>query len=144
MLKTYDFKLVTLIIGGITVTGYDEDGGISIEPNSEHAEASPGADGQYTISRTNDKGYTVTITLRETSRGYALLSRLKTAQDALPAIAAQPFLMIDPISGERVSDEWSAFLTAPTIEKVKIASAREFKLLLPSPTVKGAPNYTVI
>jgi len=141
MLKTYDFKLVQLVIGGVTITGYGEDGGVSIEPNADVAEATIGADGETTISRTNDRSMVATITVRETSRGYALLSGLLQLQNAEPAILPQPFLLLDPISGERVSDEYSAFLGRPTVAKERGASDREFRLHLPSPSVLGAPNY---
>lgn len=137
MLKTYDLKVVSLIIGTETITGYGEDGGMEIEPNSDIAEASPGADGEYTLSRTNDKGHTATVVVRETSRGYRILTELMQAQEQELKIAGYTFAMQDPISGERVTEDQAAFLTRPTIAKNREAGEREFTLLLPDPTILG-------
>jgi 5-hydroxyisourate hydrolase-like protein (transthyretin family) len=138
LLKTYDLKLVALIIGTETITGYGEDGGVEIEPNSDIAEATPGADGEYTLSRTNDKGHTATITVRETSRGYRILRELQQAQDLELKVAGLTFTMMDPISGETVSDDQAAFLTQPTMAKNREAGEREFTLLLPNPIITPA------
>lgn len=134
--KMYDLKAVALIIGGFTITGYGDDGGMEIEPNADVAEFAVGADGEVTVSRTNDKSMIATITVRETSRGYRILGELLAAQEAATPIPSLPFLMQDPISGERVTDENAVFLGRPTIAKGRTAGDREFRILLP----QGADN----
>lgn len=131
--KTYDFKHVRLVIGTRTLTGYGEDGGIEVEPNSDVAEFSVDADGGVTVSVSNDKSMIATITVRESGRGYRELGELLATQEALGGrIPGYSFAMFDEISGETVSDGAAVFIGRPTISKNKTVGDREFRLLLPT------------
>lgn len=142
--KTYDFKAVALILGGFTITAFGEDGGVEIEPDADVAEFSVGADGQVTISRSNNKAMVATITVRESGNGYRILGELLEAQEAQTPIAALPFIMQDEITGERVSDESAVFIGRPTIAKNATVGDREFRILLPQGAANtlAAPNNT--
>lgn len=131
--KTYDFKHVRLVIGTRTITGFGEDGGVEVEPNSDVAEFSVGADGEVTVSVSNDKSMIATITVRESSRGYRELGELLTTQEQLGGrIPGYVFNLFDEISGEKVTDGSAVFLGRPTVSKNKTVGDREFRVLLPT------------
>ena len=132
--RFYNFEKVKLIIGGLIIGEFDEDGGIEFEFNSDLNEPSVGADGTVTISHLNDNMVTATITLKETSRSYRDLADLVEVQVALQragTLGAVPFGCIDPITGDEIFEDKAIFLNRPTPSKAKMAGAREFRVLLP-------------
>lgn len=131
-LKTYDLRAVALIVGGIEISGYGEDGAIEFEHVSPIAEHAAGADGSVVVSRNNDGRMIARITLLETSKSYRDLAGLLTAQNAQPAILPHNFIMIDAVNGDRVSDQFAAFLSRPAPSKGKAVGSRVFELLLPN------------
>lgn len=129
--KRYDLKLVQLILGGYPIEGFGESDAVSIEPVSGVTESSVGADGQVTYSSTNDNRAKVTITVRENSVAHKHLHTLLEAQRAAPILAALPFLLLDPISGERISSQQFVFTGRPTVTKSKTVSDRVYTGELP-------------
>lgn len=130
MIKTYDLSTVQLAIGGFPISGYGQDGAISIAPAADIGEVSTGADGESTFSRSNNKDGVATITVKESSRGYRHLAALLKAQEAAVTIAPQPFFLIDPQNGDKISTPWSVFIQRPTVDKNRTASDRVFVLHL--------------
>lgn len=131
-LKTYDFDRVLLIIGGFEISGYGDDGGIEYEYPSPVLEHGAGADGQVTVSRTNDNRVIAHVTVKETSKAYRDLATLAKAQAAQPSIAPLPYLMRCVTTGDEMSDQYAAFLNVPTPSKARTAGDRVFDILLPN------------
>lgn len=135
--KSYDLAQVILVIGGIPITGYGEDGGIEIEPAAEIHAVTVGADGLTVASKQNNTDAIATITLSEMSAGYAALAALMKAQEVTPSPILIPlsFLLVDPSNGDTVSSAFVIFLTRPTISKARNASERVFTLHLPGASI---------
>lgn len=134
-MKTYDLKWVILIVGGVAISGFGEEGGIEIEPAADIGDVTVGADGRAVMSRSNNRGYTCKITLMETSVAYRTLAGLMSAQQAAPAILPIGFLMNDVINGDMVSSPSPTFTKRPSMPKRKKVGERVFELFLPDCTV---------
>lgn len=63
----YDFKLNTVTLNGIIVSGYMDGTGISHEKNEDNVIRHVGADGSVTYSKSNDDTGLLTLTLKQTS-----------------------------------------------------------------------------
>lgn len=145
-LKTYDLlNGVDLILGGFDISGYGEDGAVEIEAAEDVATPSFSADGQATVSRTNNNALYVNITVRETSRSYRDLAGMWRTQENQTPIERLEFLLRDRINGDEVRDQYAAFLQVPTPSKAKAAGDRVFRLLLPNArsTMKLGSNIAV-
>jgi len=142
----YDFTANDLIIGGLEITGFGEDGSIEYEFQTDIWEHASGADGHVAISRQNDYRVVVTVTVMEGSRGYKYLTELvaqqtRTAQTAPPPMA---YLHRDRINGDEIKGANAVFLTWPTPNKSRSASEREFTILLPHAALNMALGGTSI
>ena len=73
-LHTYNFRDVVALVGGIALTGFGEDDGITISPASEVAELIVGSDGEKTRVLHNDDSVAVTFALAQSSAANDLLS----------------------------------------------------------------------
>ncbi len=129
--KTYDLGRVQLTLGGQRIEGFGPDAAIEFERLGPLGEIQTGADGNQTFSRSNNHGMTATITLMETHLGYAKLAALMRIQEAQAPIAPLPFLMLDPISGDRVADAAAIFVEGPVPSKARNAGERVFRIFLP-------------
>ncbi len=66
--KTFDFKQVAVIVGGVPMTNFAEgDDVISIEFSKEAYELKMGADGEPTRSKSNDNSAKITLKLMKSS-----------------------------------------------------------------------------
>jgi len=144
-LKTYDLASVFLLIGGYQIGGFGEDGAVSFEYGKPVASAKVGGDGQAVVSRNNDYSMTATITVMESSKSYKDLFTLYSAQQEEEAFERLEFRMEDEINGDKVADQYCAFLELPAPNKARSASEREFKVFLPNArkTLKLGNNITV-
>lgn len=132
-LKTYDFKQGNiLVIGGVEVGGYDEDGSITYEFPSELYERKNGADGQTTVSRLNDDDVLCTVTLLESSPAYKQLALLMNFQLNQNPIIPLPFVHVDINNGDEIVSAYTVFMTRPTPTKGRTVGTREFQVLLPN------------
>lgn len=129
--KSYDFAEVQVIIGGLRIGGFGDDGGVSIEPQSDLASMKMGADGEVTVSKLPQPFWIATITLMETSLSNTVLEGLLVAQRALPAGFILPFALLDGETGESLLSGQCIFLAWPTIGKEREAGTREWKLGIP-------------
>jgi hypothetical protein len=75
-LTTYDPKLVTVIFGGVPISGFADGTFVSIEPTSDRYSRVVGADGEVSRSKSVDNSHTVTITLMQSSASNQYLSLL--------------------------------------------------------------------
>lgn len=130
--KTYDLKAVYLLVGGYRIGGFGEQGAVSFEYGSNLVETTISADGQGTVSRSNDDSMTATITVMETSKSYKDLAALMVAQQAQSPITRLEFLMKDDINGDKVSARHAVFTMRPKPNKAKKVGEREFELWLPN------------
>lgn len=88
-----------------------------------------GADGEMTISRSNNESATITIKLLATSDGHRLLEQLYAAQAATPNGAPIPFELRD-ILGARVEHaEKVVFIKRPATGHGATVGEREWKLV---------------
>lgn len=131
-LKTYDLSAVVFTLDGITLSGFGETDAVSYERASEIIDDGVSADGEVTVSRTNDRRVYAVITVMETSLAARRLDELYKAQRTQLEILPMPFFMVDPISGDRISDQYAVFKEVPLPSKGKRHSERVFRLLLPN------------
>jgi hypothetical protein len=130
--KPYNFAENNIMVAGRSISGFDDDGTVSYEFQDDRYTHSVGADGQTTVSKTNDPRVVATITVKETGKGYEILSQLHAQQGTGPVPDPITYLHRDPINGDLVKDNFAIFLAYPGIEKAKEAGSREFTLLLPT------------
>lgn len=128
----YNFKSNIVLVGGLRISGYDDDGGVEYEfPEDIHSHTAT-ADGHTVISRFNDERVQATITLKETSRGYRLLADLLQQQREMSeGLLEIPYTHKDPIIGDIITSRHTVFLNYPEPTKEREAGNREFQLLLP-------------
>lgn len=74
--RTYDPKMVSIIVGAHIVSGYAEDTFVNIEPSGDGTAATSGADGEVARSMSHNRLNRVTITLQQTSISNNALSDL--------------------------------------------------------------------
>ena len=130
------------IVGGVALSNFGTDGGISFEYPSQLMESELSADGYVTYSGNNDERVRVTITLLETSGAIPLVEALiKTQVNAVFAgspLAPVAFFMTDPATGDTVVSEYVVFLQEPAPSKAKGIGTREYILELPYARFTGA------
>lgn len=73
-MKTYNFKKVVVIVGGSIITGFADSSSISAEFDEDRFTPDTGADGEYTRSQTNNNQGTITLNLKASSLGNAVLN----------------------------------------------------------------------
>jgi hypothetical protein len=66
-LKTYDFKSVAVIMGGVQATGLADGDAVTVEMDADAWNLLVGADGEATRSKSNNNAATVTLRLMQTS-----------------------------------------------------------------------------
>lgn len=148
MARYYNLKANTLVIGGVVVSGFGDDGGIEYENNSELVELSMGADGDPTFSELNDDTLIATITLKESSPSYRALAELLktqlTTRRTTGTIDPLAYLHRDPVNGDIVQCFEAVFMSRPTPSKGRTAGDREFKIALPhaaADALYGSKNF---
>lgn len=130
--KSYDFSEVQVIVGGLRIGGFSEDGGVDFEASGEIASMKQGADGEVTVSKLPLPPATATIKLAETSESNLVLQGLLVAQRETPSGFVLPFAVLDGTTGESVLSGQCVFLNMPSIGKAKEAGTREWKLGIPT------------
>lgn len=73
-LKNYDVKQVYVIVGGVAMSGFADSSVVEIARNESLATLQVGADGEATISRSNNNSGTFKVKLQQTSPSNAVLS----------------------------------------------------------------------
>lgn len=145
MAKGYDLKRVVCSVGGVVISGYGDSDAVSVAWDSDLQESRKTADGDVLYSRNNDGSMTVTITLHQRSRAYALLAGLMQtqilAEDTTGVLAPLPFMLQDLANGDNISAADCVFLNRPAPSKGKTVGDVQFKLHLPKAiAVFGALN----
>lgn len=135
--KTHSLKAIVCDVGAVSVGGYDEDGGVTIEPNADVVEMTVGGDGEAIANVSGDTHAVATITVMQTSRAFTLLQgqmeiQHRTLLAGTPLIPVT-FNMINPATGEGCSSAQCVFLNRPANSQMKKATTREFRLFLADP-----------
>lgn len=134
--QVYDLRHGNVIqLGGVRLGGFGETAAVSYEYGSDLMEDMVSADGFVTVSNLNDYRMRATLTMMETSKSYAYVAGLMTAQQlAIRAGGAIPLLSYqhtDKLNGDKVSSNQAIFLIRPSQTKERTAGEREFTILLP-------------
>ncbi len=137
--KSYDLAKVILVVGGVPIGGYGNDGGVEVEWLAPIFEVSVGADGLTVGSKQNNTDATAVITLSEMSAGYlALAGAMKLQEfDPSPALIPLTFLLLDPSNGDQISTAFVMFTDRPTMGKGRTAGDRVFRLHLPGASINA-------
>lgn len=89
-MKTYKFQEVVIVVAGVRVTGYTEDGGLRMQPASEKVESRTDGDtGEVTRSINPSKLWTGTLAVQMSSQANDLLTA------AMQGKAVGPLLVKD-------------------------------------------------
>jgi hypothetical protein len=91
---TYDAKKVKVIVGGIPLSGYADGTFIKIERDNDLFTKVVGADGITSRSKSNDRGGTAVLTLKQTSPSNDILSAFHLT-DELTNAGIFPLLVQD-------------------------------------------------
>lgn len=135
-LRFYNFELCRLIIGGVIVGGYDDEGGVEYEPANDINEMTVGADGEATNSHITNDMVVATITLKETSKSYRDLMELaqeqwRTQRTPGGGAGAVSYTHFDPSTGDEIRERQAIFLNRPGQNKTRTAGSREIRMALP-------------
>jgi hypothetical protein len=94
MAKTYDFKLVKLIVGGFLLEGFEKGSSIEVERYEDAFTFKVGADGKTVRSRNANRSGHIDITLQQGSPSNAVLSNLATLDEGTTGLPV-PVLLND-------------------------------------------------
>jgi hypothetical protein len=136
-MATYSFEACKLSIGGLLISGYGEGGTITFNWDEDVWTVSTGADGETTYSYNANKALTMTVTVKNTSKGYRDLSALQATQEAsaklgIPLVV-MPVAFVDPFLGDTIGGNLGVILNRPNIEKGKAAGDVEFRVHISNP-----------
>lgn len=79
--KTYDPKLVHIIIGGFEMIGFADGTFLTVERDEDSYSKVSGSDGETARAKSNNKGGTATLTLMQTSSSNDVLSGFAIADE---------------------------------------------------------------
>lgn len=135
MLRTFDFKQITLTFGSDLIQGFAEgDDVIALEPQADVFNSLAGADGEVTRSKTNDNRWLLRIRLLQTSPSNDALMAAAAA-DRVSNSGVRPLLLKD-LNGTTLVGEVSAYIQRlPDAGLGTNVSDREWAIMLPSPDV---------
>jgi len=123
--RTYDPASVSVLIGGVPISGFADGTFISVERNNPKFQMVSGADGIVSRSKSNDKTGTMTLTLAQTSPSNDVLEGI-AALDELSSTGIVP-VMVKDNSGRSVHFAGNAWIQQdPTAEFGKELSNREW------------------
>lgn len=131
--KLFSLPQNFLVVGGFRIRGFSEDEAISYETEADAIEHLVSADGEVTVSTTNDERLVATITVMETSESCKILDELRRSQrDQMKqgVLEEVEFSHSDRIVGDIVRGG-GIFLQYPKPSKSRTAGTREFMILLP-------------
>lgn len=92
--RTFDPKLVVLVVGGIPIAGYPDGTFLEYEDDEDAYEKETGVDGFTTRVKSNNNGGKLTITLSQSSPSNDVLSTFANA-DKLSNTGVVPVLLKD-------------------------------------------------
>ena len=81
VVTTYDAKDVSVIVGGVYITGMAEGSFVSFEKDEENRTPNVGAQGDVAVAKVNNPLGTITITLQQTSPQIPYLNQLASKDE---------------------------------------------------------------
>lgn len=138
IVNTYDPKAVTVVVGGIPLSGFADDTFVEIEALADDVTSKSGADGEVGRALNSDSRHSVTITLMQTSKGNLTLTTLRALDRGTSGGAVFPVQVTD-LSGLSLfmaAEAWIA--KAPTQTYGIEVGDREWTIHT------GAPSTNVI
>lgn len=117
--STYNPDAVTVVVGGIPISGFADGTFVEIEPMSDGVTSVSGADGEIARAISTDRRHTVTLTLLQTSDSNDLLAGLYGVDLESTAGAMVPVIVSD-LSGRSLfaaSKAWITKLPKTTFSK---------------------------
>ncbi len=75
-IATYDARKVTIVIGGVIITGFPDGSFVQCEKDNDNFEEVSGAQGDVAIAVNGDQLGTITVTLSQTSPSISYLDSL--------------------------------------------------------------------
>jgi hypothetical protein len=127
MVKNYDPKLVTCIIGGKIMSGFADGTFIKLERNEQAYNLKVGVDGEGARAKNNNKSGKITLTLMQTSSSNDVLSSYASA-DELSGAGAVPFLMKDANGSSKAAALTCWVQKLPDLEDAKEITMRTWVL----------------
>lgn len=132
ILRSHDLKQVQLTIDGVPISGFAESGKVTFEFSGDAWTNAVGSAGEVTTSKSNDSRVVATITCRQGGRGHTVLgSKFQEQQRQQGPVKTMRFFMLNPVTGEKISDDQAVFQTRPAPSQEVEAGDREFTILLP-------------
>lgn len=125
--KTYDFGQVTVVFGGVALSGYAEEDPVEVEYDDDSWTLEMGADGEGTRSKSNNLAATIRVRLQQSSDSMDVLQAAHTA-DRLSNSGSKPLLIKDG-SGRSIHAAETAWVQKlPVAPYGKASQQREWVL----------------
>lgn len=121
--RTYDPKLVTVIVGGKIMSGYSDGTFVLVERNEQAFALKVGVDGEGTRAKSNNRSGKITITLMNSSKSNDDLSAFAAA-DELDNSGAVPVMVKDNSGRTLCACETAWVQKVANAEFAKEANAR--------------------
>jgi len=125
----YDLKRVAVIVNGVPLTGAADGDFVTWTPNGNVHEKTPGARGEYAVSRTNDEGGTIAFSVWQGARGPAVTLDAIVELQKSAGLSAATFVEIqikDLQTGEHLVFPQCWIETEPTRAFGATQQAREY------------------
>ena len=127
--RSYDPASVSVLIGGVPISGFADGTFVSIERNNDTFQVVSGADGIVSRAKSNDKTGTLTLTLVQTSASNDVLEGFATL-DELSSTGVVPVMVKDNL-GRSIHFSGNGWIQRhPTAEYGKEISNREWVIAL--------------
>ena len=126
---TYSSRKMSIILGGVPITGLAPDTFINVAPTADSFTKSVGASGETSRAEVADRTGTVTLTLQQTSPSNEFLTGLHTA-DKLTLAGTVPFLLKDDNGNTVISAENAWISRLPDAEFSQEVGTREWTIEL--------------
>ena len=137
--KTYSAADVSIIVGGIPITGLADGTFVTIVRDNPSFTSLTGSDGEGARAQSSDKSGTITLTLMQTSASNDELSAIE-ALDELTRDGVVP-VMVKDNSGRTVASAQTAWIEKPAdIELGRELSNREWVLKTDNISMNVAGN----
>ncbi len=135
-------------LGGFRVEGFADGDAVTIVPEADSTTARPGGDGSHNVfSRMNNRLHTMTINLDRGTKGYKQLMDAFDAQieefDDGTSISALEMSILNPFTGEKVTDAQVVFRRLPDSNWATEAPQATITAWLSDPQRTNAPNVSI-
>lgn len=128
--RVHDFKGYTVALGGLEITGFDEDAGVVVDYLSQNYDSNVGSDGDVTVWKLHDPRRTITFTLKGDSPSNEYLSGLATLADiATDGTAFFSALVKDQNGTTKINSRLAVVMSRPSVEIKESASPRVWVVL---------------